>query len=116
VVDKWNWGIFASTDLESQLRARGVRRLIVCGIATNVCVTNMVFQAVDRFFRVCLIPEACGSFDKRWHEQAVGMLNGPQIKAGHSQTVDNTGLYFCEASTVADVEATLRHLAIAKGG
>jgi nicotinamidase-related amidase len=51
VVDKWTWGIFASTDLEEQLRARGIRRLIVCGVATNVCVTNMVFQAVDRFFR-----------------------------------------------------------------
>ena len=35
-------GIFASTDLEEQLRERGIRRLIVCGIATNVCVTNMV--------------------------------------------------------------------------
>lgn len=51
VVDKWTWGIFASTDLEQQLRDRGIRRLIVCGVATNVCVTNMVFQAVDRFFR-----------------------------------------------------------------
>jgi nicotinamidase-related amidase len=51
VVDKWTWGIFASSDLEQQLRDRGIRRLIVCGIATNVCVTNMVFQAVDRFFR-----------------------------------------------------------------
>ena len=49
VVDKWTWGIFASTDLEQQLRARGVRRLIVIGVATNVCVTNAVFQAVDRF-------------------------------------------------------------------
>ena len=48
VVDKWTWGIFASTDLESQLRARGIKRLLVCGIATNVCVTNMVFQVRNR--------------------------------------------------------------------
>ena len=110
VVDKWTWGIFASTDLEEQLRARGIRRLLVCGVATNVCVTNMVFQAVDRFFRVCLVPEACGAFDRAWHDQAIGMLNGPQIKSGHSQTVDNTGLYFCETATVANVETTLRAL------
>ena len=38
------------------------------------------------------------------------MLNGPQLKAGHSQTVDNTGLYFCETARVDDVEATLRSL------
>ena len=69
-----------------------------------------VFQAVDRFFRVCLIPEACGAFDEAWHDHAIAMLNGPQIKAGHSAVVDNTGLYFCETSTVDAVEATLRAL------
>lgn len=111
VVDKCTWGIFASTDLEAQLRRRGIRRLLVIGVATNVCVTNAVFQAVDRFFRVCLVPEACGAFDREWHEQAVGMLNGPQVKSGHSQLVDNTGLYFCETATVADIEATLEKLA-----
>lgn len=110
VVDKCTWGIFASTDLEAQLRSRGVRRLLVIGVATNVCVTNAVFQAVDRFFRVCLVPEACGAFDRAWHDQAVSMLNGPQIKSGHSQVVDNTGLYFCETATVRDVEATLEKL------
>ena len=110
VVDKCTWGIFASTDLEAQLRSRGVRRLIVIGVATNVCVTNAVFQAVDRFFRVCLVPEACGAFDRAWHDQAVSMLNGPQIKSGHSQVVDNTGLYFCETAKVDDVVATLQKL------
>ena len=110
VVDKCTWGIFASTDLEAQLRSRGIRRLLVIGVATNVCVTNAVFQAVDRFFRVCLVPEACGAFDPAWHDQAVSMLNGPQIKSGHSQVVDNTGLYFCETAKVDDIEATLQKL------
>ena len=110
VVDKCTWGIFASTDLEAQLRSRGIRRLLVIGVATNVCVTNAVFQAVDRFFRVCLVPEACGAFDRAWHDQAVSMLNGPQIKSGHSQVVDNTGLYFCETATVDAIETTLQDL------
>ena len=85
-------------------------KVVVIGVATNVCVTNAVFQAVDRFFRVCLVPEACGAFDRAWHDQAVSMLNGPQIKSGHSQVVDNTGLYFCETATVDDIVATLEEL------
>ena len=53
----------------------------------------------------------CGAFDKSWHEQAIAMLNGPQIKAGHSNSrFDNTGLYFCETATVSNVEATLKGL------
>ena len=38
VVDKWTFGAFASTDLEAQLRARGVRKILLGGILTNVCV------------------------------------------------------------------------------
>ena len=84
----------------------------VCRRRTDslACVFCQVFQAVDRFFRVCLIPEACGAFDAAWHDHAIAMLNGPQIKAGHSAVVDNTGLYFCETSTVDAVETTLRAL------
>jgi nicotinamidase-related amidase len=69
VVDKWTWGIFASTDLEQQLRDRGIRRLIVCGVATNVCVTNMVFQAVDRFFRNSLSEPFCTSAHSANHSK-----------------------------------------------
>lgn len=59
---------------------------------------------------VCLVPEACGAFNSEWHDNAVAMLNGPQIAAGHSAKANNTGLYFCEVATVDGVEAALRHL------
>ena len=59
---------------------------------------------------VCLVPEACGAFNSEWHDHAIAMLNGPQVAAGHSAKVDNTGLYFCETTTVAAVEAALETL------
>jgi hypothetical protein len=59
---------------------------------------------------VCLVPEACGAFNEAWHDQAIAMLNGPQIAAGHSAKVNNTGLYFCETAKVDGVEATLQEL------
>jgi hypothetical protein len=59
---------------------------------------------------VCLVPEACGAFNSEWHDHAIAMLNGPQIAAGHSAKVNNTGLYFCETTTAGGVEAALKTL------
>ena len=108
IVDKWTFGAFASTDLEKQLVGRGVERILLCGILTNVCVMATAVQACDRFFRVCLVEDACGAFGKEkeggWHDMAVTLINGPQIaKQNHHKSV---GLYFGEVATVdAVVEA-----------
>ena len=88
--------------------------MLACVSAATFAVTlpSAVGCGPTVLLQVCLIPEACGAFDREWHRQAISMLHGPQIKAGHAaHAVDNTGLYFCETSTVADVEVTLRRLA-----
>lgn len=101
VVDKWTFGAFASTPLEDELRARGVERILLCGVLTNVCVFATASQAVDRFFRVCLVEDACASFNKEWHDMAIKLINEPQTKKGHNAQI---GLYFGEVCSVADVE------------
>lgn len=105
VVDKWTFGAFASTDLEQQLRKRGVKRILLAGILTNVCIMATAVQAVDRFFRVCLVEDCCGAFDPQWHEQALNLINGPQtMKENHHKCV---GLYFGEVATLADAQQAL---------
>lgn len=108
VVDKWTFGAFASTPLEQELRARGVERILLCGVLTNVCVFATASQAVDRFFRVCLVEDACAALNDEWHACAVELINGPQIRKGHNAQV---GLYFGEVATVADAEQALAPLA-----
>jgi len=108
VVDKWTFGAFASTPLEEELRARGVDRILLCGVLTNVCIFATASQAVDRFFRVCLIEDACAAFDKEWHNMAVRLISEPQIKKGHNGQI---GLYFGEVSSVAEVEKAVKPLA-----
>ena len=108
VVDKWTFGAFASTDLEAQLRARGVRKVLLAGILTNVCVFATAVQACDRFFRVCLVEDAAGAFKPDWHEKAVELLSGPQTAPGHAAAA--VGLYFGETATVAAVEEALERL------
>lgn len=105
VVDKWTFGAFASTDLETQLRRAGIKRILLGGILTNVCIMATAVQAVDRFFRVCLVEDACGAFDPAWHEYAVELINGPQtLKENHH---DSVGLYFGEVAKLSDVETAL---------
>jgi len=108
VVDKWTFGAFASTDLESQLRRRGVRKILLGGILTNVCVFATAVQACDRFFRVCLIEDAAGAFSSEWHSKALDLISGPQCAPGHAGKA--VGLYFGEVATVKAVEAALRKL------
>eukprot|EP00448_Togula_jolla_P021222 CAMPEP_0170576696 /NCGR_PEP_ID=MMETSP0224-20130122/4529_1 /TAXON_ID=285029 /ORGANISM="Togula jolla, Strain CCCM 725" /LENGTH=261 /DNA_ID=CAMNT_0010899553 /DNA_START=65 /DNA_END=847 /DNA_ORIENTATION=+ len=99
VVDKWTFGAFASTPLEAELRARGVERILLCGVLTNVCVFATASQAVDRFFRVCVIEDASAAFQRDWHDMAIKLISEPQRKRGHQAQV---GLYFGEISSVAE--------------
>ena len=46
------------TDLEPLLRARGVERLVVCGLATDYCVLATALDGVRLGFAVELIPDA----------------------------------------------------------
>ncbi len=100
----------ASTDLEQELRKRGVKRILLGGILTNVCVMATAVQACDRLFRVCLVEEACGAFKRSWHEKAVSLLNEPQISGGHADGA--VGLYFAEVATLADAQKALAVLQV----
>jgi len=108
VVDKWTFGAFASTPLEDELRARGVERILLCGVLTNVCIFATASQAVDRFFRVCLVEDACAAFDTTWHDMAIKLISEPQMKKGHNGQI---GLYFGEVASVQAVEQALAPLA-----
>jgi nicotinamidase/pyrazinamidase len=52
------YSAFNGTGLAGQLRERGVRRLVVCGLATDYCVLNTALDARSNGFDVLVVPEA----------------------------------------------------------
>ena len=58
VVTKRSWGAFATTDLERQLKARGITQVVVTGVATSGGVEATARQAYEQGFNVTLALDA----------------------------------------------------------
>jgi len=61
--DQDAYSAFNGTNLAAQLRERGVRRVVVCGLATDYCVLNTVIDARENGFEVLVVPEAMRAVD-----------------------------------------------------
>ncbi len=61
--DKDAYSGFEDTDLADRLRATGVRRLFVGGLATDYCVLNTVKDAVQAGFEVWVLEDAIAAVD-----------------------------------------------------
>ncbi len=58
IVRKVRVGAFSTTDLDAQLRERGVDTLILAGISTSGVVLSTVRDASDRDYRVLVLADA----------------------------------------------------------
>ena len=68
VVTKHNWGAFHQTDLDVQLRRRGIATLIVAGFTTNYAIESTVRQAHERGYAQILASDAMAAFSREEHE------------------------------------------------
>jgi nicotinamidase-related amidase len=74
VIDKPGKGAFHATDLHAILQNRGIAKLIVTGVTTEVCVNTTVREANDRGYD-CLVLEDCtGSYFPEFHEMGLKMI------------------------------------------
>jgi nicotinamidase-related amidase len=68
VVTKRSWGAFATTDLERQLRSRGVTQVVVTGVVTSGGVEATARQAYEQGFNVTLAIDAMTDVREEAHE------------------------------------------------
>lgn len=70
VVLKHQWGAFTGTDLDVQLRRRGIRTIVLAGIATNFGVESTLRHAWELNYDVVVPEDACTSLNPELHEMA----------------------------------------------
>ena len=70
-VTKQTWGAFASTDLEAQLKARGVTQVVIVGVATGTGVEATARQAYEAGFNVTLAIDAMTDMRAEAHDYSI---------------------------------------------
>jgi nicotinamidase-related amidase len=68
IVRKKRVGAFGTTDLDEQLRARGVDTLVLAGISTSGVLLSTVRDAHDRDYRLFVLADASADPDPEVHE------------------------------------------------
>lgn len=71
VITKRQWGAFYGTELDLQLRRRGITTIILCGIATNFGVESTAREAWQHSYNLIIAEDACTSVDSDMHSFAI---------------------------------------------
>ena len=70
-MDKTRYSAFAGTNLELQLRARGIAELHLVGVCTDICILHTSVDAYNRGFDIVIHEQGVASFDPAGHEWAL---------------------------------------------
>ena len=71
MVTKQQWGAFYGTDLDLQLRRRGVTQVVVTGIATSIGVESTARAANEHGYNVTVVTDAVTDMDGGAHDNSI---------------------------------------------
>jgi nicotinamidase-related amidase len=71
VITKHQWGAFYGTELDLQLRRRGITTLVMCGISTNFGVESTARDGWERGYAIVFVEDSMASFQAEAHAFAV---------------------------------------------
>ena len=87
VVTKRTWGAFASSDLEQQLKNRGVTQVVITGVATSIGVESTARQAYEAGFNVTLAIDAMTDLRQEAHEASIAYIFPRLGETGTTQEI-----------------------------
>jgi nicotinamidase-related amidase len=67
VITKRQWGAFYGTELDLQLRRRGVDTIILCGISANIGVESTARDAYERVYNLIVVEDAIAARSAEEH-------------------------------------------------
>lgn len=71
VVMKDEVNAFLGTDLQARLQAAGIKRVVVCGMQTHMCVEGAARAASDLGYELVVVADACATRDLKWRDTVV---------------------------------------------
>jgi len=98
------YGAFTGTDLGSWLRQRGVRRVLVVGFYTHMCVSTTVREALVRGFEVTVDPGATGACDLNYN--GIGHQTADEVRRSALLHLTNMGATLQTLPTARPMSAT----------
>lgn len=70
-ITKRQWGAFYGTELDLQLRRRGIKTIVMAGLSTNVGVESTARDAFERAYEQVFVEDAMGSPSAEAHANTV---------------------------------------------
>jgi nicotinamidase-related amidase len=70
-ITKRQWGAFYGTELDLQLRRRGIRTIVLGGVATQIGVESTARQAYEHGYELLIVKDATTSSDAEGHEMSM---------------------------------------------
>lgn len=87
VIQKGSPNAFLDTALESELRAAGVKDIVLVGMMTSMCITSTARAGSDLGFNVTVVQDACACPDLTFDGVEVPAA---QVQAAYLATLDGT--------------------------
>jgi ureidoacrylate peracid hydrolase len=89
IVTKHRYSAFYNTDLDTILRANGIRTVIFTGVVTNVCVETSAREAFVRDYYVVVASDGAAAY----------------VQADHDMTLKNIDRFFGEIASIDELTA-----------
>ncbi|MCX3064178.1 hydrolase [Streptomyces beihaiensis] len=74
VITKRHWGAFTGTELDLQLRRRGVTQIVLGGISTSIGVESTARSAFEQSYHLVIVEDATTDTDAASHEHSFGKI------------------------------------------
>jgi nicotinamidase-related amidase len=98
VITKTEANSFNGTDLQQYLQFLGVRRLVICGMQTQMCVEAATRAAYDEGFQCIVVQDACTTHDLKWGDLVI-----PEEMV-HASTLASLDRFYAKVVNTAELE------------